>query len=624
MKLPKLLVFLLLIVFLASCSDGKVVGNENFEIEALQAGDATELKITYKPKELFSHDSVLYFSYTEYYLDTIMLYREKALLDDGKFISTRRFKEFPGNIELQVSRINDIMSGDSYLLSKYEFGIDAHPEEELLTISLSDYQRSYDDDIIRSIYEKHKQDEKYGLITNVLYSKFLRRKPELSVDFDLTLMDNQITEVLKSESVSNPDFISLLYLNLAGYNNDDILKLELSDLKGYDFSKNLTSFEYRNLILIYGQPYPTRISRDFSTISLRTHKLMLIDLNRKTNYIFANRILGNLKFIKENSSSIALNVLVDKSFLETLNYLKSLPCENVAHIYYYDILFKFLQMYKEYPNVGIDDIEELVTSFVGCLTTDSWLNEGYTNGYDFGFTYSMKHQLINELIAHGRDSLALAYIEKFVDSDFISNKFTYGAINLIHLRGAELLIKHHQFEKANEYIAFLSETRSPQLEKTIEKYNAAAASLNADTLDKNEIIKKVKKSGRNVNLASIRTNKGEMQISKDKKYLILFFNEDCNACNVGISGIVDGVAAYDKTGDVFETVIVSDAVQSIKQEFPDKTIALEPSALRSELDYYSKSGTLLIENKQITYESPNVRPNTDAFLEYIFNYIKPQ
>ncbi|PKK88706.1 MAG: hypothetical protein CVV62_01785, partial [Tenericutes bacterium HGW-Tenericutes-7] len=112
-----------------------------------------------------------------------------------------------------------------------------------------------------------------------------------------------------------------------------------------------------------------------------------------------------------------------------------------------------------------------------------------------------------------------------------------------------------------------------------------------------------------------------MNVNSQKKYILLFFNEDCNACNISINDIIEGVREFDKKDDVYETIIVCDDVRKIQEEFPHEILAIEPVVLRKELNYYSKSGTFIIEDMKITYESINIPTNSKDFLDYLFNYM---
>ncbi|PKL84558.1 MAG: hypothetical protein CVV22_12340 [Ignavibacteriae bacterium HGW-Ignavibacteriae-1] len=605
----------ILCFILISCGNSVSIKDENFQIELTTTKNEKHLDITYIPNSGFKLDSVLFITYTEYYKDIIKIYRNKIQINKGKYESKRIYTEIPGNIEIQISRFKEPSTSDNFLFILNKFEIEVNPEDELITLFFTDSII-----IAESIFEKYLNDASYGLIAKILYTDFLI-KNNISNIGDINI-NSLLTKKLIKNDISNLNMISLLFLKMVNYDNDLIHTLNLNDLKGYDFSNNLSTLEYLLLRKIYSQIYSTRIKRDYNSLDFETNKFMLNVLNKNTNFIFMPNILRITDNIKENLKyDLRLGAILNEIVENSLQYYIKCDCEQIQEYYYNDLPVRYFMQYKSHPNIKFDDIMTLQLLFANCIKTDSWINLGYSNGYNLEFSYMIKYLIIKELIYNGNDSLALQQINEFITYSYVDNTHTSGAINMIHLLGCEINIKLNNFDEAKNLIHKLAKFRSPQLQETIEKYNVKAIENNVEIININDFTNYTNKLGKKTTLKSINTNKGALGLNSQKKYILLFFNEDCNACNISINDIIEGVREFDKKDDVYETIIVCDDVRKIQEEFPHEILAIEPVVLRKELNYYSKSGTFIIEDMKITYESINIPTNSKDFLDYLFNYM---
>ncbi len=616
MNKTKIILLLKSCLFLIiSCTNHTLVETQNFKIALSRENLSEYMEITYIPKGIFSNDSILYFTYEEYHPDTIKLFREQVSLNKGTFNTKRKFNYLPASINIFVSRLKEPTTRDEFLFSTFDLTKERSIDDDLITMLLTDSINT-----AQAIYDKYKYYEDYSFIINILYGHFqMKHNPMPNIDF--STIDSLISEKIKSPKISSNDFWALLFLKIAGHNNKDIKSINLNYYFRNQFTQELSTFEYLFLREVYTQIYRYRLNNELNPFDYQTNVFMLEILNENTDFVLAPYILNTLIASKSDKTlSPELDSLLNQVFEISLDYFLDLDCNAVQEIYYFDLPYTFFANYNLFPNIVSNKIVQLLLKYSQCINSDSWLNNGYTHGYTFEFAYGLKFFAVKVLISNGLDSLALEIINDFKNSNYEDNKFTSGAINSIHVLGCEIYIKKGDLTKAKEFISILTKTRSPQLQKILTQYNDRASNLGIEPIDINSLLYSTEKVGKKIKAQYILTNKGKISITPDKKYLFLFFNEDCNPCNLTIYDIVAGVMEYDKKSDVFVTIIVSDDVNKIKAEYPGKTIATNPSELRRSFDYYSKSGTILVEDLKITYDSPHVPMNTKEFLEYIFKY----
>lgn len=611
----KIYLYIILFSILFSCQE-KIKENQDtiFEYHLRKSKDENELEIMFFDKK-FIYDSVLYFSFYEFYEDEILIYREKVSKNSqNNYKLKRNLKNINCNIDLKISRYKELTSTSEHFLT---FNNNEKFNEFL---QLNSLLFSINTKKAKEIYTHYSQTNERNLFYKALYLNY-----SLNNKLDLELIENDLKklDIINNLEIykEKENYISILFLYLLDFPNG----VKNTKIENYLFDNvqtltNLNSNEIILMNIIISRAYNQNLRFDFESLSLDFHSFIINGVNQNTNFHFSDRIYANLL----NMDSSKFNQIYTKIESElknnvsyTLNKFNHEAFDEKFFSEYYlsDLLFRvYMLNAKKDGLLNINDYNQAVEKFNKLVSKDSWEVNGYTHGYNREAAYSLIYMTIRQFYNSKEYKSALQMSDDFVMNKYIRDEKSKGAINIIHVHGFKSSMALDNFEKSKYYLNKLKEIRSPQFDNLYNEFveNYEQKVKNIDLLINSKKIE-LQDLGK-IEKIDIEIDFKKHKFSLTGNNLFLFFNEDCNVCNLSINELVDSLLASEF--DLENIYIVSDNFEKAKEEYPNLNVITNPISARKSLDYFFKSGLIFTQNGSIVLKEPNIPTKVPEFIEY--------